>query len=69
MYFIPSMMLSIHAIKLRKTGDGYVQRIVGVAYAHCTSKYHLYIPYDVCKHSEVTLEVALILFYSLTYLH
>ena len=58
MYFIPSMMLSIHAIKLRKTGDGYVQRIVGVAYAHCTSKYHLYIPYDVCNHFNTNIYVS-----------
>ena len=65
---VKSTILSIHAFKLWKTGYSYVQRIIGVDFAHRTSKHHLYIWYDVCKHSEVTLEVAFILFYSLTYL-
>ena len=37
-------------------------------FAHSSSKHYLYIPYDVCKHSEVTLKVVLIFFYNLMYL-
>ena len=51
-----------------KKGEGFVLLIVVIIFAHRTSEHHLYILYDVRKHSEVTLEVGLIHFYTLTYL-
>ena len=52
-----SINLFLHIIKLRKIGNGDVQQIVRVVFACRTSKHLLYIPYDVCNYSEVTLAI------------